>query len=363
MRLVILFLLIPFTVFSQKIRGRVVDADDGEPVPNASIFLSNAMASTAGNAEGYFVLAAARPGQYELVVSVVGFDSYHTMILVENADIDLKEIKIKPKITELAEVNVGPDKDWFTKYDLFKREFLGSSALAKKCKILNPEVLALQFEKGKTVLTGSGYDFLEVENAELGYKIKYQLNKFIRNSRTGLVYYEGTALFAEMKGSRSKIRRWQKNRYMAYLGSTMHFLRSVIQNRIDEENFEVRRLIRPDSARRRPFGNAQMLVKTPLKINDFVLRTEQSGIYALSFSDYLYVMYTQKRKKDAQRPAHMPPETPDYPASVIGFDEKYALFDRNGIVINPASIVFEGMWGGQRIAEMLPVDYVPPAEK
>ncbi|RVT98399.1 carboxypeptidase-like regulatory domain-containing protein [Mucilaginibacter limnophilus] len=364
MKLILLFFLLsPLLVFSQKITGRVLNAEDNKPVPGASIFLANATVGNSSNNEGAFTLNNVKPGQYELAVSVVGFETYRTNVLMASSDIVLTDIKLKPKAIELKEVSITPDKNWVEKYELFKREFLGPSKLAQKCKILNPEVLTLQYEDHKVVLTGSSYDFLEIENHELGYRIKYLLNKFIRNAKTGLVYYEGSPLFTDMKGTPSQVKRWQKKRLDVFKGSSMHFLRSVLGNRLTEDGFEVRRLIRKkDSAGRALFGNAQLLVKTPLAVTDFTKLTDIKGIYALSFSDFLYVMYTKKRERHDFRPAYQPADAPDYATSVIGFEDEYGFFDSNGVMVNPAGVVFEGAWAGQRMAEMLPVDYTPPAK-
>ena len=54
---------------------------------------------------------------------------------------------------------------------------------------------------------------------------------------------------------------------------------------------------------------------------------------------------------------------PQYITSIVSFEEQYAFFDNNGIIINPQSVIFEGEWGKSRIAELLPVDYEPPVQK
>ncbi|RYY36821.1 MAG: carboxypeptidase-like regulatory domain-containing protein [Sphingobacteriaceae bacterium] len=362
MRFFILLFLFPALAFAQvKISGRIINSIDNKPIEKASIFLANATVGNSSNNEGNFTLFNVKPGQYEVVVSVLGFEAHHMMVMVNNADINLYDIKLIPKSIALKEVSVTPDNKWFEKYRLFKYEFLGPSKLAAKCKILNPEVLSLQYEEGnKNVLTGSSDEFLQIENQELGYRIKYLLSKFIRNGKTGLVYYEGSPLFEEMKGKPSKIKKWKKKRLEVYKGSGMHFLRSVLASRLAEEGFEVRRLIRPtDSAKRTMFGNVQMLVKTPLTVNDFTRLTDQHGLYALAFDNHLYVIYTKRRVRYNFRPVYMPKDAPDYATSIIGFEDKYGFFDSNGVIVNPAGVIFEGTWAGQRMAEMLPIDYVP----
>ena len=51
-RLLYIFLLLPFSALAQyHISGRVLDLVDKKPIPNASVFLSNASAGTKTNAD------------------------------------------------------------------------------------------------------------------------------------------------------------------------------------------------------------------------------------------------------------------------------------------------------------------------
>jgi len=54
-----------------------------------------------------------------------------------------------------------------------------------------------------------------------------------------------------------------------------------------------------------------------------------------------------------------PLDLPNYQTSVITLYKPYALFDMNGSVISSHSTLFEGTWAKNKIAELLPVDYVP----
>ncbi|MET3978673.1 hypothetical protein ABIB62_001242 [Mucilaginibacter sp. UYP25] len=242
---VLAFLLLPFSCLGQvSITGKLISTADKNPVVDASVFLSNATVGNKSAADGLFALRGVKPGQYELVVTVIGFETYRQTVLAAGENIKLPDIKLVPKTTVLKEVNIRPDADWDRKYAIFKTEFLGSSAMAAKCKILNPEVLSLEYDKTTRKLTGSTYDFLEVENKELGYRVKYLLNKFLKDSKINMVYYDGSALFEEVKGSAKDKKRWIKNRRLVYEGSSMQFLRGLVANDIDGFGFKVLRLIR-----------------------------------------------------------------------------------------------------------------------
>ena len=76
-------LLCPFAALAQygTITGVVTSADSKKPIAGASVFLSNSAVGTATNDKGGFILANVRPGQYTLVVSILGFEDYDKTVL------------------------------------------------------------------------------------------------------------------------------------------------------------------------------------------------------------------------------------------------------------------------------------------
>jgi hypothetical protein len=363
----ILFLF-PFTCFAQfVITGKILNSTDKTPISNASVFLNNAVAGGKTDDKGVFTITNVRSGQYDLVVSSLGYETLHQNIMVNN-DIKLPDINLAPKVLMLQEVRIKPKGEWGKNYERFKQYFFGNSAYAQQCKILNKNIedlLDLDYDSKTRTFTAKSYGFLEIVNKALGYKIRYQLQELKSDGISNINYYEGTAAFEELKGSKSQIRRWKKNRLNAYEGSSMHFLRSVIANIFASEGFKVLRLVRklnPDYKSIGPKYN-QTLVNSPLYVKDFVKLTDVQGEYALSFSDCLYVMYDKKRAhlnlKQAQNLLITPQFLDDPLTTTLIFNEQNAFFDNNGIIINPLSLLFDGNWGHRLIAELLPVDYVP----
>lgn len=359
----IILFLSPFICLAQvNISGKVINAGDNKPVADASIFLNNATGGTKSGNDGTFVLYNARPGQYELIVSVVGFETYRKTFLVSNQNITLADIKISPKTTQLKEVKVQPPSVREANVLAVEREVLGNSEAAIQCKILNPDILDVDYDKDTRILTASTDDFLEIENRALGYKIKYLLNEFKKDDKAGLIYLKGTALYEEMQGSPAQKRRWAKKRIEAYEGSSMHFLRSVIHDSVDVNGFKVYQFISKENPAYTTGGKEnkylQNLVIKPLNTANFIKQTDQKGLYIMSYKDLLYVLYTKKHERPKPWIYH-PAGIPDCPITILTLNTKYIYFDNNGIVINPESIVYEGSWGNNRIAELLPVNYEP----
>ncbi|NNU34636.1 hypothetical protein HK413_12155 [Mucilaginibacter sp. S1162] len=71
-------------------------------------------------------------------------------------------------------------------------------------------------------------------------------------------------------------------------------------------------------------------------------------------------MYTRKRDENNYKDIYRPLDMPNYEISVVTLfnNPPYALFDKNGIVIN-GDPLYEGTLSKARLSELLPVDYVP----
>jgi hypothetical protein len=341
--LVSILLLLPLSLFAQfHISGKIVDSATRSPVVGASVFLGNASAGASTNSDGSFTINGVRGGQYTLIVSVVGYVPYSQGVLV-NKDIVLNTISIAKKNTMLKEVRIGPPRNWEKDYERFKRGFVGSSDNAADFTILNPHVLSFDSDEG--VFTAKADGLLLVENKALGYKIKYMLDAYRDDRKSGILLYYGAAFFEDMSGSLHRIKKWKQKRLDTYLGSNMHFLRAVIAGKVKEEGFTVERLIRKPNSAYKGIGNKYIstLITTPINAREYAHITNIPGEYAIKYADCLYVVY-----KNAQSTG-----------STMTINAPYAYFDNNGIIINIQDVLMEGPWGDSRMPEMLPVDYEP----
>ncbi|HEY2581890.1 MAG TPA: carboxypeptidase-like regulatory domain-containing protein, partial [Mucilaginibacter sp.] len=386
--LVCLFFFLPFSCLAQfTISGRVLNQANTKALANASVFLSGGTIGDKTSANGSFVLQGVKPGKYELVISIIGFESYHQTIILNDDSIILPDITIIPKTIALNDVSVKPkfDPDRARNLELFEREFLGMSELSKECKILNSELLDLTYNEATNTLTASSVDFLIIENKALGYRIKYLLSAFIMdhvdnspkidyanlgvfgNQRGNAadaqkVHFEGSALFENMKGTESQEKRWQKKRQQLYEGSEMHFLRSALTNTTEEEGFRVLRLTVSPNIKKTRLTRA--LVPFPLNADEIIKPTDQQGIYALGCNnDELHITYNKSHHfpKNGQMTHLDDPENVE--TTIVSFNIPYVFFDRNGGIVDPNSLSFDGAWAHGRIAELLPVDYEPPQVK
>eukprot|EP01132_Coremiostelium_polycephalum_P020110 gene20110-23905_t len=233
----IFFILLLFStsVYSQNlsISGEVKDKK-GETLPGAGIYLSGYKMATVTNNEGRFVLTGLKPGNYDVLVQMMGFLPFTKNVILSDKSVSI-DIKLEENTIQLNEVVIRTDPNREHYINLFKEFFIGKTPNAEKCKLLNPQVLDVDYDNNARLLTVKSNEFLVIENKALGYRLKYLLQYFEYNYNTRTIYYAGLPNFEELKGSSSKKRTWAKNREIAYYGSSQHFFKSLYQNRTKEE--------------------------------------------------------------------------------------------------------------------------------
>jgi hypothetical protein len=369
------------------ITGKVVRAEGKAPIANASVFLSNATYGTSTYQDGTFTLANVKPGQYELVVTIVGYEDFSQTIQVGHDPIKIN-IELAQKVLMLREVVISSAADWKRNYEQFKREFIGTTENSKLCRVVNPHVLNLIYHSRKLQLEASGDEFLVVENRALGYRTKFLLKDFMSDGIEHTIRYSGKALFEQLPGTVEQKKIWKLKREESYYGSAQHFLRSLYKDKLTQEGFEVHdytrylnkerpsdeviqqkikfysRTNRDSLMRWYKLANLtkwyqENLVKVPFQSFEILRNTEKTGIYAVTAPHYLYVIYTKKHEETDFKDIYRPLDMENFETSVVTLYKGYFLFDMNGIVISNPSPLYEGTWSKAKLADLLPVDYEP----
>ncbi|MES2373954.1 MAG: carboxypeptidase-like regulatory domain-containing protein [Bacteroidota bacterium] len=412
MRVIItyLFCLISCTQLSAQLslKGKVITADGGKPVALANVFLANTSIGTVSNEKGEFVIEQFPAGRYDLVVSFIGYESYVISLQSNRLPVDL-EIKLKIKVNELKEVVLEPyEKDGWTKWGLFFMEnFIGTSAFAEDCKLMNKDVIKFRFNRKKNILQAFADDRLVIENKALGYLLKYDLISFDFDFNTKRFFYQGYPLFEEMKAKREGIqKKWISNRQDAYYGSMMHFMRSLFRNKLIEQQFEVRKIIKLSSEEQVRVKAAYLKARIPVAMNghQVIVNDSKSDIHpdtlayyrkviqtpedfnvlinqvlpgdsiayavdsisvGLDFSDYLQIVYPPKKApieygKSIQKILRDVPIT----SEIFRLSSTPIIVLSNGTYFEGTNLISTQYWAwSEKIASLLPVDYWPPPKK
>ncbi len=383
-------LLSPVILLAQTgvITGKILRADTKEPLAKVSVFLSNATVGTTTSEDGTYTLRGIRPGQYDLVMTSVGYEEKTQQVLVGSQALTINA-ELKPQVMQLGEVIVTDNANWKANYAMFLTEFLGTSANAKQCKITNPHDITLIYRRSKKTLEAFSYDFINIENRALGYRVKFLLRSFKSDKLNNLISWQGRLLYEDLPGSEAQKRKWEERRQDTYYGSSLHFFRSLVSGNYAKEGFIMNILSRRPNPERPPqelimkkIDQFQMVNRDSINYwvrmyelpkyqerldrqiitpDQVVHPTERNGLYAIQFPECLYVIYTKKREMMDFKDIYRPLDMPNFEVSVVTLYKPYAVFDNNGAVVSAQSTLFEGTWSKSKVAELLPVDYVPSA--
>lgn len=400
------------TTAQSSIKGRVINVETGVPVPGASVFISNTSRGTTSASDGSFEINQIPDGQHQLVISSIG---YQTNVFEFNStQLPLRvKVELVPKIDELENVIVEPfvEETWEKWGRLFTENFIGRSANASYCKILNTKDIRFRYYKKTNRLEAITDKPLIIENRALGYRITYQLEQFEIKFSEKSSFFAGYTLFENL--GKSDKNRWVRNREKAYYGSLKHFMQALYSNNLIEEGFEVRRLRKiPNKEKERVkvlwrkamipsnvSGN-NLVITTPGKPNidtvnltashhpdslayyRLVMRqqdyTEEYGkdiltadslllptdppYKALWFANFLAVTYKKAMEEKEYLDFYGENRKPWYQRSTIFLADtrEPVFFDRRGNYW-PVQHVFTTAWWGftERISNMLPVEYAP----
>lgn len=384
------------------IEGRVVDATDKKPLIFANVFISNTTKGQQTDDKGKFKLTNVPSGTIDLIISYVGYQTFSLQLKADTLKKPLL-VMLHADAIELQGVTVKIIRDGFKKYFyIFQEGFIGKTDFSKECKLKNPGVLTFRMNNDDSELIIRAEEPLEIENKVLGYVVKYQLEEFRYNFRDHYISYWGYPFFEEMKTKSERRRKqWIENRKKAYYGSSQHFLKALTEQRLTEEGYVMHTLIRQEkkifsvplvAAKKDTAGNiiseaskekmmvdstdlklridqslkkigtsgfskyVQYLVRTPLKESEIV--NTQGDMFTLDFNNHLYIVYN----KEFEEPQFIGSGQKEVPqVSILSLLESPAIVEKNGHLINPLAIIFEGRWGNEKIGELLPLDYSPEA--
>lgn len=108
-RTLIIFIILPFSVFAQKasLKGKVVDALNNEPLPFVNVLVSGTTIGTITDLDGNFLINGLEPGFIRIEASFVGFKkAISSEIEISVANVNSIEIQLEESKEEIEEVTV-----------------------------------------------------------------------------------------------------------------------------------------------------------------------------------------------------------------------------------------------------------------
>ncbi|MCR4438233.1 MAG: carboxypeptidase-like regulatory domain-containing protein [bacterium] len=324
--------------------GRVVDAQSGKPLMLVNVFLANTMIGTTTDREGFYRISTVPIGSHELVVSMMGYKVQTVPLRFAAPSTMELNFRLEPRVLQLpaVEVEAPRAKDWERNLSIFTREFLGQTANAQRCRIINPEYLDFAQDKESGVLTATASEALEIVNEALGYRITTVLLRFTFGH--GRCEYVVKPIFEELAArSQQERKEWTKRRLEAYRGSFRHFYQALVGLRLSEEGFAA-------GAVRSPSERAYFVYLGKEALQKLFSPGDFPGETKLHFGKYLQVVYY----KESDEFSFAPAQTSCLEAltdTVIVYEPGYT--GEEGVLVR------YGRWARDRMAEALPFDYLP----
>lgn len=373
----LVFCFLSSLLSQSRIDGRIVDKTTSEPLVGVNIFFSKTTLGTTSDENGFFTLSKIPGGQYELIVSMIGYEVERESMIIKARENLTVNFRLTPQAILMNEINVTAKKDrqWDKNYGIFKRSFLGTGKNGEACRIINEYVLS--FSKYETTFSAKASQPLIIENPELGYKITYILYDFVKDADE--VQYSGDIFFEEeVSSSKKQSKQWNKNRQKAYKGSLRHFL-NTLANRFElrfdivDGQLKEKSNWRSISDRRRDplvkegfsllinkkdlFGESIIIPEQykPLK-NDTLVFLGKIDEPLLSFEGRMMVTYLKESPEFTYLLEHDSPSSYQQ-TSFLLLRADSVYFDKYGRYSEPYMIERQGYFSWEGVGDQLPFDY------
>jgi hypothetical protein len=379
------------------ISGTIKD-NKGETLPGANVLLSGYQKGAVADNQGKYTIAQLKPGNYDVLVQMIGFLPANVNVIVNDKSV-VVDITMKESVNQLKEVVIRTDPYRQRWLEIFKANFIGTSPNAAKSKIINPDVIRFDYDKDTRTLNAAADEFIIVENKALGYRIRYLLKYFEKNDKLNLVMYYGYPSFEDLATSKSKQRQYKRKRDEAYLGSPQHFFAALFDNTSKPRGFIINKMLSKPNPKKLPDSVLNEKIKLFSQIavrganitanskdslayynrikrepdsvdvlsrvevmTDTLVKREVSNLRWIDFTDKLYVIYTAEKEskeynKQSSYKVNRPMDLASSQVSVIHQLKTPIAFYQNGLVFDPSSLLFEGYWGYEKVADMVPMDY------
>lgn len=357
--LLVLFYSLAFNVAAGQpaLQGRVVDHFK-KPVAGASVYFNNTSIGTMTDSSGRFSFT--RPIYGELVVSSIGFERVTLDVKPEAYQNKIMVFELSPRQVTMQTVLVLSDAQRKKYLDIFKENFLGYTTNATLCSIENMgDIEFFASERDSFSFEASSEVPLILINHALGYIIKFDLVHFYFNTKTGATSYFGYANFEELRINQD----FSEKRKEDYAGSSLHFFRSLIADRVKQEKFLMMNLV-VDSSQKKTIKGRETFGRryTPISREQLLSVDSVSGNFLVNWNETWEIGHPSKaalnfnsRFISAGPVGHASGRT----YSHLTKTDAMIMIDPNGVILNPMDLYFAGEWARRKVANMLPFDYQP----
>ncbi|MEO6819377.1 MAG: carboxypeptidase-like regulatory domain-containing protein, partial [Ginsengibacter sp.] len=301
-------------------------------------------------------------GGYSLTVTFSGYETEVERVNNNNPANANLIFSMQPQVKSLEEISIvisNEVEDGWEKYgSFFKDNFLGQSAFASQCVITNPEMLHFFFYKKKNRLKVTATEPLLIDNPALGYRIKFAIDSFTTDYNSNTSLFIGYPLFEEMQGDQEQQKVWQNNRATAYEGSMLHFMRSLYDSTLAENDFYIRFIF--DKDKKKDVNRLDVIPNSLVfKMLNFSRNKRNNTVQFLVPVADLAIIY--KESPDSIYLEKYPGVNAKLQISTLKFIDHTdpVIIERNGFYYDQDNLLTNGYLAFKKVGDMLPYDYNP----
>ena len=314
---------------AQIISGTVIDSETGGAVSFASVYLSGTTVGTVAGENGEFELDISRHPLIPITVSAVGYSS--VTLDHFSADEPLRAY-LTPTVYDIPAIDISGrslERERRANLKTFRNQFLGMTSYASRCEILNEKDITFNYGSDSDTLKAFAIKPLQIHNKALGYIITFYLEDFEYCRFPGNALYTGKFIFTDDESGRFSESFNEIRRNNVYLGSIMHFFRSLWANDLENQGFTL-----------------SDYESNSLSYEDLVIIEE--GQKYLEYRENLIITYFGYSGTGRVRNTR----------SFLRLLKDRVSFQESGY-FDPVAIILSGEMGKQRVADMLPIGFIP----
>jgi hypothetical protein len=274
------------------------------------------------------------------VASRVGYLPAVMTVEVRDSSAQNLDFRLQPRavVTDEVSVEAADPGVWKELLVKFLPAFIGQSKNAALCSVQNPEVVNLSREESTGRLQAWSDSMIVVDNHALGYRISAVLERFSWDTQNDIGEYGLYPRYAPLPSASPEedaVRAERRER--TYRGSMRHFFVTVVRGALDESPF----LVFSGAENQIIHGFGNLMQPDELLLQADVLR----GGLRLSFRGTFRIEYRKT----------IPPSV-----SYLKLTGDHARIDSAGNLLTPFSLLVGGAWARDRLADQLPLEWVPP---
>ncbi len=365
------------------IKGTVTDAITKQPLSGAVVFINYSSKASISDSAGNFIINDVTEKYCDLIVHKQGYENIEYRFSYQANPKNIHFLAIQQIIdssfnqsNDLIEMNL---QKWSS---FFMQNFVGLSLNANQCVLTNPKALRFYYDSVSESFAANATEPLLIFNEGLGYMMNFVLDEFIIKSK-GESYLRGYVWYKNLSSKNPEVlKKWQQRRIDAYNGSALHFMRSLYQNKIVDDGFEVREVIKlydDDPLYSSAFNKkniktgieriktsddkiidknyVEWVEKNKLSADYFFKYDSSNQYFYLNTNHVLQITY----KKGVEDYAYTVRNNTDgsFPISYIAVnnDEHKIRVENNGAYYDIWDLIKDGYWRWLKLADQLPIDF------